>query len=97
MSAVPIYQHQASGAGIYGEHETVWLSQEQRSPIFGRDRTVISCHIKTLFQDGNLARKSNVQKVHVAAAADRPRATFYDVNVAISVSYHVKFREGPRF
>lgn len=95
MSTVPIYQYRDSSVGIPRGHETVWLIQKQGSQPFGRDRTAIGRHIKTLFQDGELARKSNVQKMHVAAA-DRPPATFYDLDVAISVAHHIRSREGLR-
>ena len=36
--------------------ETVWLSLEQMSRLFGRDKSVISRHIKHAFEDGELER-----------------------------------------
>ena len=36
--------------------ETVWLSLEQMSRLFGRDKSVISRHIKHAFEDGKLER-----------------------------------------
>ena len=36
------------------EDETVWLTQEQMAELFGRDRTVISKHIKNIFVEGEL-------------------------------------------
>jgi prophage maintenance system killer protein len=95
VSAVAIYQHQDGHIEVYVEHETVWLSQEQMSRLFGRDRTVIGRHINTVFQDGELDRESNVQNMHTAAA-DRP-TTLYNLDVVISVGYRVKSREGVRF
>ena len=38
------------------ENETVWLSLEQMSRLFGRDKSVISRHIKHAFEDGELER-----------------------------------------
>ena len=32
------------------ENETVWLSLEQMSKLFGRDKSVISRHIKHVFK-----------------------------------------------
>ena len=46
------------------QDETVWLTQEQKSELFGKDRTVITKHIKNIFKDGELNEKSNVQKMH---------------------------------
>ena len=36
------------------QDETVWLTQEQMAELFGRDRTVISKHIKNIFVEGEL-------------------------------------------
>lgn len=36
------------------EDETVWLTIEQMAELFQRDRTVISKHIKNIFNDGEL-------------------------------------------
>jgi len=36
------------------ENETVWLTQTQMSVLFGRDRTVISRHIRNIFTEGEL-------------------------------------------
>lgn len=38
------------------ENETVWLSLEQIARLFGRDKSVISRHIKHVFEDGELDR-----------------------------------------
>lgn len=36
------------------ENETVWLSLEQMTRLFGRDKSVISRHIKNIFEEGEL-------------------------------------------
>ena len=36
------------------ENETVWLTQEQMSILFGRDRTVITKHINNCYKEGEL-------------------------------------------
>ena len=33
------------------ENETVWLTQEQMSILFGRDRTVITKHINNCYKE----------------------------------------------
>ncbi len=38
------------------ENETVWLSLEQMSILFGRDKSVISRHIKHIFEGGELEK-----------------------------------------
>lgn len=48
------------------EEETVWLTQEQMSELFQRERTVITRHIANVFNEGELSEDSNVQKMHIA-------------------------------
>ena len=45
-------------------NETVWLSQIQMAELFQKDRTVITRHINNVFKEGELLKKSNVQKMH---------------------------------
>lgn len=75
--------------------ETVWLTQEQMIQLFGRDQSVISRHIKKVFEEKELDEKSNMQKMHIASS-DKP-VTLYSLDVIISVGYKVKSKEGTRF
>ena len=92
------------------ERETVWLTQAQMAELFGRERSVIGKHTKTIFQSGELDEKSNVQKMPIAFEAqrraspeqeakkpgDRP-TTLYNLDVIISVGYRVKSPRGTQF
>ncbi len=40
------------------DRETVWLSQEQTSQLFGRERSVITKHVRNVFREGELAAES---------------------------------------
>ena len=46
--------------------ETVWLTQSQMADLFGRDRTVITKHIRNIFAEQELVEGSNVQILHYA-------------------------------
>jgi hypothetical protein len=48
------------------EGETLWLSQAQMALLFGRDRSVITKHIRNIFAEGELDEKRNVQNLHIA-------------------------------
>ena len=39
------------------ENETVWLTQDQMSMLFGRDQSVIARHIGNIFKEGELDKK----------------------------------------
>ena len=77
------------------QDETVWLSKAQMAELFQRDRSVISKHIKKVFEEGELSRESNVQILHVANS-DKP-VEFYNLDVIISVGYRVKSQRGVQF
>ncbi|QAR34364.1 death-on-curing protein [Geovibrio thiophilus] len=52
---VEIYKSgDSSEIRVQFDDNTVWLNQEQLSELFGRDRTVISRHIKNIFNEGEL-------------------------------------------
>ena len=75
--------------------DTVWLSKAQMAELFQRDRSVISKHIKNVFEEGELPKESNVQILHVANS-DKP-VEFYNLDVIISVGYRVKSKRGTQF
>lgn len=77
------------------DYDTVWLSKEQMAQLFNRDRSVISRHINNIFQEKELEKKGNVQKMHVSYS-DRP-VEFYTLDVVISVGYRVKSKRGVEF
>ena len=77
------------------ENETVWLTQEQMSELFQRDRSVITKHINNIFKDDELVEKSNVQILHISGS-DKP-VKFYNLDVIISVGYRVKSHQGTKF
>lgn len=77
------------------ESETVWLTANQMSLIFGRDEKVIRKHINNVFNDGELDRENNTQKMRVAGV--KQLVSYYNLDVIISVGYRVKSLEGVRF
>ena len=77
------------------EHETVWLTQDQIVILFQRDQSVISRHISNVFKEGELDKKGNMQKMHIANS-DKP-VILYNLDVIISVGYRVKSHRGVQF
>ena len=77
------------------ENETIWLTQEQMSQLFDRERSVITKHIGNVFGEGELEEKSNVQNLHISGS-DKP-VKFYNLDVIISVGYRVKSQRGTQF
>jgi hypothetical protein len=73
----------------------VWLSQAQMVELFGSDQSVVSRHIRNALDEGEVAEKSNMQKMHIANS-DRP-VVIYDLDVVISVGYRIKSKRGVQF
>jgi hypothetical protein len=63
--------------------------------LFGRDRTVITKHLRNIFNENELDEKSNVQNLHIANS-DKP-VKYYNLDVIISVGYRVKSLQGTKF
>jgi len=45
------------------ERETVWLSLNQMAELFGRDKSVISRHLRNVFATGELEQAATVAKI----------------------------------
>lgn len=78
--------------------ETVWLTQEQMSVLFGRDQSVVARHISNIFKEGELERNSVYAKfAYTASDGKTYQVAFYNLDVIISVGYRVKSLQGTRF
>lgn len=77
------------------ERETAWLTQQQMADLFGRERSVITKHLRNVFKEGELEEKSNVQNLHIPGS-DKP-VKFFNLDVIISVGYRVKSKRGTQF
>ncbi|MHB8454877.1 MAG: RhuM family protein [Acidiferrobacterales bacterium] len=95
MADISIYQAENGTVEVRLEQDTVWLRQEQMSQLFGRERSVITKHLRNVFAEGELEEESNVQNLHIAGS-DKP-VRFYNLDVIISVGYRVKSQQGTRF
>lgn len=80
------------------ENETVWLTQEQMSLLFGRDQSVIARHVNNIFNEGELNKNSVYAKnAYTASDGKTYQVAFYNLDVVISVGYRVKSVQGTRF
>ena len=80
------------------EDETVWLSIEEMSQLFGRDISVIGKHIRNIFKEGELLKKSVWAKfAYTASDGKTYQVDYYNLDVIISVGYRVKSHRGTQF
>lgn len=80
------------------EKESVWLSLNQISELFGRDKSVISRHLKNIFDSKELERDSVVAKNATTASDGKTyQVDYYNLDAIISVGYRVNSKQGTRF
>jgi hypothetical protein len=77
------------------DSNTLWLTQAQISALFGRERSVITKHIRNIFSEGELEQKSNVQNLHIPNS-DKP-VMLYSLDVVLAVGYRVRSPLGTQF
>jgi hypothetical protein len=80
------------------ENETVWLTQAQISDLFQRERSVITKHIRNIFEEGELVEEAVCANYARTAADGKTYQTvYYNLDVIISVGYRVKSHRGTQF
>ena len=83
---------------IDGAFKTVWLSLDQMAELFGRDRSVIGKHVRTIFNEGELQKESVWAKfAYTASDGKTYQVDYYNLDVIISVGYRVKSVQGTKF
>ena len=76
--------------------ETVWLTQEQKSDLFGKAKSTINEHIQNVYAEGELLQDSTMKKFGNSEFSKKP-TSYYNLDVIISVGYRVKSQEGTQF
>ncbi len=80
------------------EHETVWLSLQQLTELFARDKSVISRHLKNIFDSNELQREAVVAKKATTAADGKTyQVEYFNLDAIISVGYRVNSARATQF
>lgn len=77
------------------QDETIWLTANQMSVLFEKSETTIRKHINNVFDEGELVRENNTQKMRVDGV--KQPVAFYNLDVIISVGYRVNSRRATSF
>jgi hypothetical protein len=78
--------------------ETVWLTLNQLSELFGRDKSVISRHIKNIFKINELDKFSVVANFATTASDGKTyQVEHFNLDMVISVGYRVNSKEAVSF
>ncbi|SEF46531.1 virulence protein RhuM/Fic/DOC family protein [Nitrosomonas ureae] len=80
------------------DRDSLWLSLLQIAELFERDKSVISRHLRNIFDSGELIRDSVVAKNATTAADGKIyRVEYFNLDAIISVGYRVNSKKGAQF
>src|SRR3989344_7729636 len=98
-----IYQAKTGAIELRGDFgkETIWATLDQIANLFGRDKSVISRHIKDIFKQRELDPKATVAKnATVQIEGDRKvkrTIEHFNLDVILSVGYRVNSKTATQF
>lgn len=79
-------------------NESFWLSQKMIAQLFGVDRTVITKHLKNIFETNELEENSvSAIFAHTAEDGKNYKTKFYNLDAIIAVGYRVNSKEATQF
>lgn len=78
------------------QDETVWLTIDHMSLLFGKSRSTINEHILNIYKEGELLENNTMRKIGISDFSTKP-TNYYNLDVIISVGYRVKSRQGTLF
>jgi hypothetical protein len=83
---------------VHMQNQSVWLSLNQMAELFQRDKSVISRHIRNIFEEGELISGSVVANFATTANDGKTyQVDYYNLDVIIAVGYRVKSHRGTQF
>ncbi len=83
------------------EKDTLWLTLLQMAELFNRDKSVISRHLKNIFDMGELSREATVAKTATVQTEGGRQVSrdieYFNLDAVISVGYRVNSIKGTQF
>ena len=91
-----LFENQGIKLEVNVKDETVWLTQDQMSKLFGKAKSTINEHIKNIFKENELKENETMTKFGNSEFSDKP-TNYYNLDMIISVGYRVKSQQGIAF
>ena len=98
-----IYQTKQGEILLRGDFdkETIWASLDQIAKLFGRDKSVISRHLRNIYQEEELSEKATVAKNATVQKEGKREVIreieYYNLDAIISVGYRVNSKTATQF
>lgn len=91
-------EDKAEGVQVFYKDESIWATQKAIAALFDVDRSVITKHLKNIFETGELQQDSVCAKfAHTAEDGKTYSTLFYKLDAIISVGYRVNSRRATQF
>lgn len=82
-------------------NETLWMTQKQMANLFGVDKSVISRHLRNIFDEGELREEATLAKIErVKNEGDREvsrQVSYYNLDAIIALGYRVNSKKATQF
>lgn len=89
---------QADGVEVFYKDKTIWATQKAIAALFDVDRSVITKHLRNIFDSGELQADSVCANfAHTAADGKQYETNFYNLDAIISVGYRVNSLRATQF
>ena len=86
------------GIQVVYKDETIWCTQKAMATLFDVDRSVITKHLKNIFDSGEMVQDSVCAKIaHTAEDGKTYTTQFYNLDAIISVGYRVNSLRATQF
>ena len=98
-----IYQAKSGAIELRGDFgkETVWATLDQIAEVFGRDKSVVSRHLKNIYKEGELDASSTVAKNATVQTEGKRKVEriieYYNLDAILSVGYRVNSKTATQF
>ena len=86
------------------QDETLWLTQKEIGPLFGKSKSSISEHLKNIFSEGELLEEVVVRNFRtstehgaITGKIQTRNVGYYNLDAIISVGYRVNSRQATQF
>ncbi len=91
-------QDRAEGVQVYYKDESIWCTQKAIALLFDVDRSVVTKHLKNIFETKELVQDAVCAKfAHTAEDGKTYQTTFYKLDAIISVGYRVNSLRATQF
>ena len=93
-----VMEGKENGIQVIYKDETIWATQKAMATLFDVDRTVITKHLKNIFESSELQQEQVCAKfAHTAEDGKNYQTQFYNLDAIISVGYRVNSIRATQF